>query len=416
MGLKGSTKELTAQDKALATQQLLMEGAGDAMGDFARTSDGVANKQRIMSAQFADLTARIGNALIPVMSVLVDVITTNVLPAIEAIARWMGDNKELVIAAAVGITAAFVAWGIAAAATAIANFTLAGSTLAVIAPFVAVGAVIAAVAAGVIWAYQNWDLFRAVVDAVAGFLTGTLWPALQSVVGFLTGTLVPAIVRVIGFFVEWAAKVVEVAAAIVGKILELVGFFAGLASRIGGALSAVGSTIAGVFRSALETAKSIVTGGISAITGFFGRIGGALRSAMSSVADAISGPFRAAFAAVKRVWNSTVGGFGFSIPGWVPGVGGKSFRIPSMHTGGIVPGGPTAEHLRLLQGGEGVFTAEQMRALGVRLGAMEALRASPQQSVVVNHFHFDRALIASEAEAQRFLVSALNRAHAKGIR
>ena len=60
MGLAATTGELTAQDKALATQALLMEEAGDAMGDFERTSSGLANTQRTLSAQFADVSAKIG--------------------------------------------------------------------------------------------------------------------------------------------------------------------------------------------------------------------------------------------------------------------------------------------------------------------------------------------------------------------
>lgn len=413
MGLKGTSKELTAQDKALATQALLLEGAGAAAGDFARTSDGLANKQRIMSAQFEDLKAKIGTALMPVMATLVDVITTKVIPAIGALGKWISDNKGLVIAAAVGITAAFVAWGVAAAATAIANFTLATSTLAAIAPFVAIGAAVAAVSAAVIWAYQNWDTFRGAVDAVAGFLTGTLWPALQSVAGFITGTLVPVIAAVIGWFVEWAAMVAETAGKIIGKIVEVVTFFATLPGRIGGAISGVVGTISGVFTSALETAKGIVTGGISAVVGFFGGISGAIGRAMSGLASAISSPFTSAFAAIKRLWNSTAGGFGFSIPSWVPGVGGKSFKIPSMHTGGIVPGGRTAEHLRLLQGGEGVFTPEQMRVLG--LGMQSGLATASPAPIIVK-VDARGAVGIQGSDVERWVVTALNRAQAKAIR
>ena len=67
MGLAATTKELTAQDKALATQALLMEGAGAAVGDFAKTSDGLANRQRILSAQFQDTKDKIGMALLPIV-------------------------------------------------------------------------------------------------------------------------------------------------------------------------------------------------------------------------------------------------------------------------------------------------------------------------------------------------------------
>ena len=54
--------------------------------------------------------------------------------------------------------------------------------------------------------------------------------------------------------------------------------------------------------------------------------------------EVIKAPFKTAFDAIKYLWNHTVGGFGFSVPSWVPGVGGKSFKIPMMATGGIVTG------------------------------------------------------------------------------
>lgn len=65
---KENADQLTAQEKALATQTLMMEGAGAAMGDFARTSDGLANKQRILSAQWTDAKDKLGTALLPVLS------------------------------------------------------------------------------------------------------------------------------------------------------------------------------------------------------------------------------------------------------------------------------------------------------------------------------------------------------------
>lgn len=66
MGLADSTKELDAQDKALATHALLVEGAGKATGDFDRTQDSLANKTRIAKARLEDTAATLGNRLIPI--------------------------------------------------------------------------------------------------------------------------------------------------------------------------------------------------------------------------------------------------------------------------------------------------------------------------------------------------------------
>jgi hypothetical protein len=68
-------------------------------------------------------------------------------------------------------------------------------------------------------------------------------------------------------------------------------------------------------------------------------------------------PFRAAFNAIADMWNSTIGSLSWSVPGWVPGIGGNSINVPDIprfHTGGTVPGAPGAEVLAVLQGGEEV--------------------------------------------------------------
>lgn len=76
------------------------------------------------------------------------------------------------------------------------------------------------------------------------------------------------------------------------------------------------------------------------ITGFFGGAVSFFRNVFGGVTDAITAPFRSAFDSIKRLWNATVGGFGFTVPDWIPGVGGKGFTIPRMHMGGVIPGNP----------------------------------------------------------------------------
>ncbi|MFN0096087.1 MAG: hypothetical protein ACKVVT_15100 [Dehalococcoidia bacterium] len=89
MGLAGSTRELTAQDKALATQALMLEGAGKAMGDFANTADGAANKQRILEARMADLSVTIGQKLLPMKVALLGVVLDHLIPAFEKFWGWV---------------------------------------------------------------------------------------------------------------------------------------------------------------------------------------------------------------------------------------------------------------------------------------------------------------------------------------
>jgi hypothetical protein len=115
----------------------------------------------------------------------------------------------------------------------------------------------------------------------------------------------------------------------------------------------------GFVKNAATSAKDWVGARVGDILGFFGSIPGKIGSFFSGLADTIKAPFVTAFGAIKSLWNSTAGGFGFSVPGWLPGIGGKSFHIPKMHGGGLVPGAPGQEVLRILQAGERVTAAGQ---------------------------------------------------------
>ena len=66
MGLASSTKEITPAISAQAAYALILEQTKTAQGDFARTSDGLANSSRIMKAQLTDAAATMGQHLLPI--------------------------------------------------------------------------------------------------------------------------------------------------------------------------------------------------------------------------------------------------------------------------------------------------------------------------------------------------------------
>lgn len=71
LGIVETTKQaLTPQQKVLAAQAAIFKQTADAQGDFARTSDGVANQQRILQATFQDLQSEIGQKLLPAFNKL----------------------------------------------------------------------------------------------------------------------------------------------------------------------------------------------------------------------------------------------------------------------------------------------------------------------------------------------------------
>jgi len=75
MGLAESKDELTEADKVQARYALITQQSAAAQGDFARTSDGVANSTKIASAKFEEMQAVIGEKLLPIGLKLIDGIT-----------------------------------------------------------------------------------------------------------------------------------------------------------------------------------------------------------------------------------------------------------------------------------------------------------------------------------------------------
>jgi hypothetical protein len=170
------------QAKAVATQELIMEKSTDAQKAWADGTMDAVKGQNEAKAEVEDLKAAIALRLVPIFNTVVSILVGKIIPAFMAAGEWIGEHKELVIAAAIGVgtvlVPALVAWAASAAAAAAA-------TIAAAAPVIAIGAAVAALAAGVIWAYQNVDWFRASVDAVAAFITGTVVPAFQSFIGWI---------------------------------------------------------------------------------------------------------------------------------------------------------------------------------------------------------------------------------------
>lgn len=114
-------------------------------------------------------------------------------------------------------------------------------------------------------------------------------------------------------------------------------------------VSAVWSALVSNVRTQINAIKAVFTGFKTAVTTIWNAVG-----------RAISRPIELAVAAVKRVWNSTVGGKGLSIPG-IPGIfDGASFTIPKLHTGGVyrAPAG-MSEGLALLKDRETVLPPGQ---------------------------------------------------------
>jgi SLT domain-containing protein len=209
--VEGTNDKLTAQQKTLATQSLIMNATKDAQGDFAKTSDGLANSQRILTAQMKDLQANMGKILLPIVESAVAFFSdfTGVLA---------GNQKVMVVvigvvaALATAIIAANVAMKIytattkaAAAAQALFNFIMSANPIALV--IIAVAAFVAALIVlekrfGII--SKGFELFsegfyRFIINPIKqaiGFISDLIGafkriPGVGAIGGFLGGINIP---------------------------------------------------------------------------------------------------------------------------------------------------------------------------------------------------------------------------------
>jgi hypothetical protein len=122
-------------------------------------------------------------------------------------------------------------------------------------------------------------------------------------------------------------------------------------------LKGVGAWFAGPFANFFVSGFNTIKGWLSRAGGWFSGLGTGIKNTFSKVTGYITSPFKSAFNSVSRAWNNTVGRLHFSIPGWVPGLGGNSFsapQLPTFHTGGVASGAMGQEFMAVLRAGETV--------------------------------------------------------------
>ena len=169
LGIYDGSGALTDQQKILAAQKVIFEQTTDAQGDFARTSDGLANSQRTLTAQMDNLQVSIGQALLPVVEAI--------LPLVQRFAAWAADNPEMFLAIAGAIA-------VVAAAIVATNIAMALN------PFALIAAGVALLVVALVTAYNKFEWFRdginAIVNTVIGFFAGMVNAAIGAVNGIIS--------------------------------------------------------------------------------------------------------------------------------------------------------------------------------------------------------------------------------------
>ena len=104
-GITKSYQEMTQAEQATLRYQYIMSATADAQGDFADTSDSLANQQRILQLEIQTLAAEIGQDLMPIAQEILTIARDGI--------QWISENKDALegLAAAAGVAAtAYGVW------------------------------------------------------------------------------------------------------------------------------------------------------------------------------------------------------------------------------------------------------------------------------------------------------------------
>jgi hypothetical protein len=217
LGIVSTTKNaLTPQQKVLAAQQLIFEQTGVAQGDFARTSDGLANSQRILAAQIENVKTSIGTALLPVATELFQFIGSQLIPLITRFSDEFSKNAAPAIEtlrAGVGeflLPALRNLWGF------ISEFII-PTIRNILTPVIEIlQAAFGFLSQKVAENRQAFETAAAIMQALFGFVRDYLAP----VVGNVLATAFNLITRAIGLAIDNFGRVFE----IIRKVANFLGF------------------------------------------------------------------------------------------------------------------------------------------------------------------------------------------------
>lgn len=271
-GIAASAGSMTEAEKVQARYGLLMESTAQTQGDFANTSDSLANQQRILGASWDNITAKIGSAFLPVVTGAVSFLNASFMPVIERAATGLQGLSALIfegdftgalrdafgweedsgiVAGILDIRSAFESGGLLGAAQ---------EAFGALVDWLSNGGVTTIATALVEGRERLFDaamqIFPALVDAAVTVLPG--------LVTFLTGTMIPGIVSLV---VTSAPMLLTAAVELFSSLIE--GIAQALPMVVGalaGLLPVVVGSLLGMIPTLLPIALSLFTTLVTAVT------------------------------------------------------------------------------------------------------------------------------------------------------
>jgi len=244
------------------------------------------------------------------------------------------------------------------------------------------------------WLQANWENVWSKIQAVTSFVWGIIKPIWDAISFYITNILIPYVNFLWDVFQNvwtwisekiskvWNNIIKPIWDAIYGYIVNyLIPWYQKLweiVREVWDNVSSKISTAWGIISTVFESIKN----GIATVWGFFQTAKDIIGNVFTNIADAISGPFKTAFNFIADAWNNTVGKLSWSVPGWVPIIGGNKIEAPQLPTfaeGGIFNTGiGGGSGLAVLHDNEMILNPQQQKALfsGNGLGGGPAINVT----------------------------------------
>jgi phage-related protein len=244
-GIGEGRKELTEAEKVQARYGLLMEQTAQTQGDFANTSEGLANGMRILRSSFADVQANIGTAFLPFMAM-----------GVQALNYMLGPVQNLSVAFAdfgtrIGEVFSAAGGGMVGFQAVLDNLTSSVSA------WFAGG--------GLTQAFNSLtmlrtQLFESIFNALPGIIDGFV-AMIPQIAGFIVGVLIPSLVsQFAGLFTSIVNLIATALPQIVTAIAQILPILVGqLAAMLPQIITTLLGLIPMLLESALIVFQSIVT-------------------------------------------------------------------------------------------------------------------------------------------------------------
>lgn len=278
--------KMSEAEKVMTRYAFVMNATKDAQGDFARTSDGTANSIRVFKESVKELGAAFGEALLPIITPIIQIITK----VVQAIASLPAPIRAVIavialIVAAIGPIILIIGSLVTAMGSIITNAPLVAAAL------VKIGAGAAAMGATLAAALPQLLLIVAIAALViaAGVAIAKNWDEICEAADEMGSKVSEAWQKLL-------AKNDELKSGISSLISDIVGYFKQLPSKIANTIRQAIDDIKSTFDQMIQTAK---TSGKDFIEGFVEGI----EKTISKVVNA-----------VKKVADTIKDYLGFSCP------------------------------------------------------------------------------------------------------